>query len=95
MAKLPIRYYGDPVLKEKSTPLDKVEKQIKQLAQNMAETMYDAAGIGLAAPQIGTLKRLIVIDIGDNDYVAYVNPEIVYYGDKKEVDEEGCVDKEF
>lgn len=91
MSVLPLRYYGDPVLKEKSAPLEKLEEQIKKLAQNMAETMYDAAGIGLAAPQVGTLKKLIVVDIGDDNYVAYVNPEIVYYAGKKEVEEEGCL----
>jgi len=91
MSILPLRYYGDPVLKEKSTSLEKIENHIKKLAQNMAETMYDAAGIGLAAPQIGTLKKLIVIDMGDNDFVAYINPEIIYYAGKKVVEEEGCL----
>lgn len=91
MPILPIRIFGDPVLKERSTKLDKLVKPTKQLIKNMAETMYDASGVGLAAPQVGVPKRLIVVDMGDNDFVAYVNPEIIYYADKEEVDEEGCL----
>lgn len=88
---LPLRYFGDPVIKEKARRLEKIEKPTRRLAKDMAETMYDAAGIGLAAPQVGIPKRLIVVDMGDNDFVAYVNPEIIKYSRREDVDEEGCL----
>ena len=71
MSKLPLRYYGDPVLREVSTSLDSIENHIKILAQKMAETMNDGAGIGMEENQNGKIKKLIVVDIGDNDIVDY------------------------
>lgn len=91
MSILPVRFFGDPVLKEKSTPLGEINIKSQKLAINMAETMYESSGVGLAAPQVGIPKRIIVVDFGDNNFVAYVNPEITYYSDKEEVEEEGCL----
>lgn len=61
---LNILKYPDPLLKKKSAPVEKVDKEIGELIENMFETMYAAPGVGLAAPQIGILKRILVIDVG-------------------------------
>ena len=80
MAILPIRIYGDPVLRKKSEPVTEITPELRQLAKDMLETMYDAPGCGLAAPQIGKNIRLVVIDTaipGEEDPKPYVmfNPE--------------------
>ena len=62
MAILPIRIYGDPVLRKKCEPITEITPELRQLAKDMLETMYDAPGCGLAAPQIGKNIRLVVID---------------------------------
>lgn len=68
----------DPVLREKAKPVTKFNANLHKLLDDMAETMYDANGVGLAAPQIGILKRAIVIDTGDEDgLIELVNPEII------------------
>ena len=67
---------GDPVLRKKSRRVDKFDKREWMLLKDMAETMYDAEGVGLAAPQVGILKRMVVIDIGDG-LIELINPEIV------------------
>ena len=67
---------GDPVLRKKSRRVDKFDKREWMLLKDMAETMYDAEGVGLAAPQVGILKRMVVIDIGDG-LVELINPEII------------------
>ncbi|KAB3533141.1 peptide deformylase [Alkaliphilus serpentinus] len=84
-----IRKDDDPVLRKQSKTVDKIDDKIIQLLEDMAETMYHAEGVGLAAPQIGILKRIIVIDIGDG-IIELINPEIL----KKEgqqCEEEGCL----
>lgn len=91
MAILPIRLYGDPILKEKSKNIDQINQEVKVLAKNMAATMINGNGVGLAAPQIGILKKIITLDYEDSNFVAYINPEIVYKSKKEEVDEEGCL----
>ena len=91
MAILPIRQLGDPVLREKSRPVDRFDAQLARLAQDMLETMYDAPGVGLAAPQIGVSLRLIVFDDGsDAGPQTLANPEI-FDLDGEEVHEEGCL----
>lgn len=68
----------DPVLREKAKPVPKITPNIHKLLDDMADTMYDAEGVGLAAPQIGILKRVIVVDVGDdNGLIELINPEIV------------------
>ena len=91
MAVFPVRFFGDPVIKEKSLKVIKLDKDVSILSKNMADTMYESRGIGLAAPQIGVLKQVIVIDMDDEGFVAYVNPEIVEYSGPEEADEEGCL----
>jgi peptide deformylase len=93
MALLEIRTYPDPVLREKCTPVDDVTDEIRSLLSDMAETMYDAPGIGLAAPQIGITKRLLVVDVGEEEerkLYKVINPEIVATSGEVEY-EEGCL----
>ena len=92
MSILSILHYPDPRLHQVSEPVTEVDASIVQLAADMAETMYAAPGIGLAAPQIDVLKRIIVVDISHekNQLMVLINPEII----EKEGDveyEEGCL----
>lgn len=89
MAKLDIVVAGDPVLRQKAEPVKKIDKKLQKLLKDMAETMYGANGVGLAAPQIGVSKRIVVIDVGEG-LIEMINPEIV----KREglvVGGEGCL----
>tara|TARA_B100001287_G_C22564734_1_gene473239 strand:- start:425 stop:949 length:525 start_codon:yes stop_codon:yes gene_type:complete len=85
----------DPILREKSTTIEKVDNEIRALLDDMLETMYAAPGIGLAAVQVGILKRLIVIDISKDEEkknpLFLINPEIVSKSDKTSTFEEGCL----
>ncbi len=76
MAIRTIRIYGDDLLRKKSRVVDEINARILLLIKDMKETMYNSKGIGLAAPQVGILKRIVVIDIGDG-LIALINPEIV------------------
>ncbi|MDF2499930.1 MAG: def1 [Anaerosporomusa subterranea] len=89
MAILDIRKAGDPVLKQKAAPVEKITKKIKELIESMTETMYVADGVGLAAPQIGVSQRIIVIDVGDG-LIGLVNPVIVEH-EGLECATEGCL----
>ncbi len=95
MAKLPILVAPDPRLKSKSAPVDKVDDAIRHLMGDMLETMYAAPGVGLAAPQVGVLKRVIVVDVSrdgeERKPLRMANPEIVEVGDEDEKYEEGCL----
>ena len=90
MAIIPIRRAGDPVLREKARRIRTVDKSLMKLIEDMWETMYDAPGVGLAAPQIGISLRLVVIDVGDDNPIALVNPEIVKRSGQRQCDE-GCL----
>jgi peptide deformylase len=76
MAIYPIRTFGDPVLRTRATPVDEITPSIGTLIDDMVETMYDAPGVGLAAPQIGVSKRVFVFDAGFGPR-AVINPEPV------------------
>lgn len=89
MAVLPIKFVPDPVLRQKSQPVERVTKRIQKLMKDMADTMYDAKGVGLAAPQVGILQRIIVIDVGEG-LIALANPRLIAR-DGLEVDVEGCL----
>lgn len=89
MAVYRIVEVGDPVLREHARPVPKITPNIVKLLQNMADTMYDAPGVGLAAPQIGISKRVIVIDAGEG-LIELINPEIIS-AEGQEVDVEGCL----
>ncbi len=86
--------YPDPVLRQETAIIDKFDDNLKALADEMAETMYDAPGIGLAAPQIGESVKLIVVDTSKQedgrDFMAMVNPEIVEH-QGSQIDDEGCL----
>lgn len=91
---LPVLQYPDPRLAETALPIDEVTHEIRELAANMAETMYARDGIGLAAPQVGALVRLVVIDTSGpekrEDLRVLINPVLTLAGD--EIDsEEGCL----
>ncbi len=90
MAILPIRRAGDPVLREKARRVRTIDKSIQKLVEDMWETMYDAPGVGLAAPQIGVSLRVVVIHVGGHDPVALINPEIVKRSGERTLDE-GCL----
>ena len=91
MALRTIRFDGDEVLRKVSKKVDKVDENLKILVEDMFETMYDADGVGLAAPQIGVLKRVIVIDIEVLKCVM-INPEIISFNDEEFQDgPEGCL----
>ncbi len=92
--------YGDERLQQKSLCIEKVDDEILDLIEDMFETMYKANGVGLAAVQIGILKRLIVISVPDFDNeeeekpdfkLALINPEIIWHSEDKEILEEGCL----
>lgn len=94
MAIRKIYQYPESVLRKPTEKISTFDKDLKSLAEDMAETMYDAPGIGLAAPQIGESLKLIVVDTSklddDKDYMALVNPEIVEH-EGNQLDEEGCL----
>jgi peptide deformylase len=90
LAILPIRRAGDPVLREKARRVRPGDSSIHKLIGDMWETMYDAPGVGLAAPQSGVSLRVIVIDVGDGKQIALLNPEIVKRSGERRVDE-GCL----
>ncbi len=85
----------DPLLRKISQPVKSVDKEIKKLAEDMLETMYKAPGIGLAAVQIGILKRVIVIDISKKDEkknpLFIINPQLTFKSDELVSYEEGCL----
>ena len=89
MALRTIRVEGDPVLTKISRPVDKMTPRIHDLIADMLDTMYEAMGVGLAAPQVGILKRVVVIDVGDGPIIL-INPEIIEKsGEQTGVD--GCL----
>ncbi len=92
MALLTIREIGDPILNKKAKEVKEVTPRIRELIQDMLETMYEANGVGLAAPQVGILKRIVVIDISEerNDPVVFINPVIVE-SSGEQTGYEGCL----
>lgn len=91
MAIRNIRQVGDPILRKKSKKVNEVTDRIRVLLDDMADTMYQADGVGLAAPQVGLLKRVIVVDVRDEDgLIKLVNPEIIE-ADGEQIGVEGCL----
>lgn len=94
MALLPIIHVPDDVLRKTAQPVQEVTAATRQLLDDMAETMYDAPGIGLAANQIGSLERLIVMDCGSDEAPELwqmINPEIIWESEETTKLEEGCL----
>ncbi len=89
MAIREIRKYDDPVLYKVCRPVEKFDERLWELLDDMAETMYEANGVGLAAPQVGILRRVVVIDVGDG-IIELVNPRILRTAGK-ETTSEGCL----
>jgi peptide deformylase len=90
MAILPVRLYGDPVLRKRAERVDAVTPALAALLDDMVETMHDQLGIGLAGPQVGVGFQVIVVDEGKGVARAYLNPTIVEQGGRV-VSEEGCL----
>lgn len=93
MALLPILRYPDARLHKVAEPVREVDDRIRQLVRDMAETMYDAPGVGLAATQVDVHERVIVIDVSEagNELRVLINPEIISKSDELQVYEEGCL----
>jgi len=90
MAILRIRKYGDPILRKRCNPVEKPGTQEESVLDDMAETMYDAKGAGLAAPQVGINKRLIVVDVGEG-LIKLLNSKIIWKSEGEDFFEEGCL----
>ncbi len=90
MSILKIRKYGDPILRKKCQEVKDVNQEIKRLADDMAETMFEFEGAGLAAPQIGKEKRVITANLGNGKSLSLINPEILKKTGKT-IMEEGCL----
>lgn len=94
MALLPIIEAPDPRLKVKSSPVERVDDDLRALMDDMLETMYDAPGIGLAAIQVGVPKRVLVIDLQENEERnprCFVNPVVEWASDDTKIYNEGCL----
>ena len=89
MSLLDIHVLGSPILRQETKPVDRMTDELRRLADDMFETMHAAKGIGLAAPQVGRVERLAVIDV-DNDPIVVVNPEIILTEGAAK-GEEGCL----
>lgn len=91
----PLIILPDPLLRQVSTPIERVDADLQKLADDMLETMYDAPGIGLAAIQVGIARRLLVIDVSkegeEKQPLVIINPEIIKSSDARSVYEEGCL----
>ncbi len=85
-----IRKAGDKVLKEIAEPVARVDKKIRKLIDDMAQTMYNADGVGLAAPQVGVSLRVIVLDV-DDELIELINPIIIKKSEDCELGNEGCL----
>lgn len=96
MTTRPILIHPDPRLKKVADPVAEVDDPLRKLADDMLETMYAAPGIGLAAPQVGILQRMLVMDCVKEEGAApqpmvLINPEVVWSSDEKNIYEEGCL----
>ena len=90
MSTFKIRTNGDPILRRKCKPVERVDQKIRDIFDRMLETMYAAPGVGLAAPQVGISRRLIVIDVGDGP-IKVANPKVTFLSDEEELGLEGCL----
>jgi peptide deformylase len=91
----PLIILPDPLLRQVSAPIERVDAELEQLIDDMLETMYEAPGIGLAAIQVGVPRRLLVIDLAKEGEepapLVFINPEILKSSDERSVYEEGCL----
>lgn len=93
MALLPVLCYPDPRLHKVAKPVAQVDARIKKIVSDMAETMYDAPGVGLAATQVDIHERIVVIDVSDeqNELMVFINPEIIWSSSETKSWREGCL----
>ncbi|KPB00550.1 peptide deformylase [Ahrensia marina] len=95
MSILPLVIIPDPILRQKSKLVERVDDDVRKFADDMLETMYDAPGVGLAAIQVGEARRMLVVDVSDKDDEpkpqVFINPTIVKSSDTPNVYEEGCL----
>jgi len=93
MSLLPILRYPDPRLHTVAQPVQVVDERIRQLVRDMAETMYAAPGVGLAATQVDVHERVVVVDVSEdaNELRVLINPEIIWCSDERKVHQEGCL----
>ena len=90
MAKLKIVKVGDDVLRKKCRPVEEITPKIIRLLDDMAETMREANGVGLAAPQVGILRRIVVIEVEEGNLIELINPKIIAYAGEQD-GTEGCL----
>ncbi len=90
MALRNIVKYGDPVLRKKSRTVEKFDSKLSELIDDMIATMNHAEGVGLAAVQVGILKRVVIVDVGEGP-IELVNPEIIEESKEKQITPEGCL----
>ena len=91
LALAQIRQYPDPVLRMEAKPVEEFDADLRRLVERMLGLMIEANGVGLAATQVGVLRRLFVFSRGEDDATAVVNPRIVSRSDETETDDEGCL----
>lgn len=88
-----LKFEGDPVLREKSEEVKNFDEELANLIDDMKATMYKAEGVGLAAPQVGISKRIVVIDVSEDksDFIELINPVITYKSEETQKGYEGCL----
>lgn len=93
MAKLKILEYPSPILSKKAEPVGRLQEKDRRLIQDMIETMYEEDGVGLAAPQVGVSKRIIIASPNAirGEEQTFINPEITFFSEQKELGTEGCL----
>ena len=90
MAKLKIVKVGDPILRKVCRPVEAITQRVTTLLDDMTETMHAADGVGLAAPQVGILRRIVVIEVEPGNTIELINPKIIAFSGEQE-EEEGCL----
>jgi peptide deformylase len=95
IAQAQIRQFPDPVLRSPALPVEEFDAALEELVERMCELADDAIGAGLAAPQIGLLRRLAVISFEDDEWIVLINPEIIEHSEETEVGGEGCLSLEI
>ncbi|QQK07762.1 peptide deformylase [Miniphocaeibacter halophilus] len=92
MAIRQIRIEGDPLLRKKSREVSEINERILELLDDMKDTLYEAEGLGLAAPQVGVLRRVVVVDMRDEEgLLMMINPKIIEESDETQINIEGCL----
>jgi len=90
MAVKEVRKIGDPVLREKSKKVEKIDESVMQLVRDLTDTLKETGGVGMAAPQIGITRRVFIVNV-DNKIHVFINPEIEVLDDQKIKSDEGCL----